>query len=41
MCDQRHLHTFNDTNGIWLVLHVLNFDKEMISYGLSNDINHI
>ena len=41
MCDQMHLHTFNDTDVICFVIHVLKYDKDIILYGISNDINHI
>ena len=41
--DQMHLHAYNDTDVIWFVIHVgqLKYDKGMILYGLSNDINYI
>ena len=41
MCDQMQLHTYNDNDVICFVIHVLQYDKEMILYGLSNDINDI
>ena len=33
MCDQMHLHTFNDTDVISLVIHVLNLTKKWFYMG--------
>ena len=33
MCDQMHLHTFNGTDVLCFVIHVLTTDKETISIG--------
>ena len=41
MCDRMHLHTFNDTDVICFVIHVLEYGKENIVYGLYYDIKHI
>ena len=42
MRDQMHLHTFNVTDVICLVIHFfIEYGTGTILYGLSNDIRHL